>query len=64
MNKAKKLHEFLKENKHEDMTVEVDGNISSIKAQELKNMAHQYMLQVRQPYSKGMLMIFQIILEN
>ena len=36
MNKAKKLHEFLKENKHEDMTVEVDGNISSIKAQELK----------------------------
>lgn len=34
MNKAKKLHEFLKENKHEDMTVEVDGNISSIKAQE------------------------------
>ena len=36
MNKAKKLHEFLKENKHEDMTVEVDGNISPIKAQELK----------------------------
>ena len=30
------LDEFLKENKHEDMTVEVDGNISSIKAQELK----------------------------
>ena len=26
----------LKENKHEDMTVEVDGNISPIKAQELK----------------------------
>ena len=36
MNKAKKLHEFLKENKHEDMTIEVDGNISPIKAQELK----------------------------
>ena len=30
------LTEHLKENKHEDMTIEVDGNISPIKAQELK----------------------------
>lgn len=36
MNKARKLHTFLQENNYGHIVIEVDGNISPIKAQELK----------------------------